>query len=163
VFDSRRAGQPIPIAQCSASQRQIDILVVQEVALVEGAGCPEERCVEQNRPAREDSDIGRCVVGPCKLTCSNVDAGPVSTDRDPEAVDPRRVGPGGDEHRLSRSDPLLPEFGTKWLEPAHLDHDIVVKDCDLRRPQSDRPLDPDVRGRAVSMILHAENLNIDSS
>ena len=113
--------EPVRPAERGAARGEIDVLVVEEEALVEPAGLAKELRREHHRPAGEAGDLRRRSDDDVERAVADVRARPVATDRDAEAVDARRVAAGDQQLRLSGSDPRLLERCAQRLAPAGAD------------------------------------------
>src|SRR5688572_30806470 len=113
-------------APCATAQAEVDVLVVEEVALVEEADVAEEPRPQQDGASGEELDVAYDVVlRPVELAVCHVGAGPVATERDAEAVhDVGSVASLGEQQlRLRSADSRVGELVHQRREPPWLDLD----------------------------------------
>ncbi len=148
------AVRPAPFR---AAQREIDVLVVQEVSLVESAGLVEELRAEQHRPRGEDVDRRGPVERVRRFVETEIRAGAEDVESDAETVDP--VGAVPQQRRLDRADAVvLGECPQQRRQPATAHLDVVVEDGDRSVRHTTRQPDPGVRGGTEAVIVDAYDI-----
>lgn len=112
----------------NASERKVNVLVVQEVPLVESAERLEIRRTEQHGAAGEDADVVSVIEGGDVRFSTNVGPCEPAIELHPSA-DYCVSGIGGDDQRLSCADVgVIGKGGGQRLDPPWLDSGVVVQD-----------------------------------
>ena len=154
MLDHRLGHQPVGPSEFGTTLRQVDILVIEEVPLVEATGCDQERRGEEHRPTGEQCEVANGRLGRGILTGAQVDAGAVATDPDAEAGD---LGPAGrEQHRLGCTYAFGCELVNQRRYPIGPHGDIVVQERHQIGTGSTSGLESHVRCRTVAAILDAD-------
>ena len=156
VVDAHRCGavddRP---AETPAAPHEVDVLVVQEEALVEVAGVVEhladEECARTAPPEHLAGLVDASVVG---FPVAAVGVESALAEFAPGRVDERRVGVGEQDLPGHRTDPTgrrSVECRDHLGDPVGTDHRVVVDECD--RVPVTRRADPDVAAGTEATVL----------
>ena len=158
VTNANTRRQPESPSRGGAAQRQLDVLVVEEEALVESADIAHERRPQQHCATGEHVDLGRrSIDGRNRLVAPSIRPSAVSIDLDTCTV--HEIPGRRHEERLHRADRRIGELRHESLAPARLDLDVVVQHDDSVVTIIDRSRDPDVRRRTESVVVGRHHLD----
>ncbi len=160
VFDHRGAHEDGTEAEHGTAPAEVDVLVVEEPAVVETARRAHELGRERDRSAGEQLERFDHIALDERRTVVDVGPGTVRADPDAAAVHHRRIGPGDHEHRLRGADlrRRRQRIGQRSDPPRPADH-VVVEQHDDIGARREGALEPGVRGRAVAVVRDRDHLD----
>lgn len=109
-----------PPPSFGTAQREVDVFVVEEIALVEATEVCDEWGAQQDRSTREDRDV-RCSieVGSVGFPESDVASGASRVQHHTDAVDQHGTGASEQDLRLHATDPFVGgDVGQQWRQPT---------------------------------------------
>ncbi len=150
---SQRYVQPSSVPR----EREVDVLVIEEVALVEAARLLDELRPEQHRTPGEDLDRHRTVVRVGRFVEADVGSRAELVEVDPHAVDPLRAV--AQQDRLYRTDTVVRgERAEQRLQPTAADLHVVVEHHDRCVRRTLRHADPGVRRCPEAVVVDAHDI-----